>query len=610
MTEFGQNLIPRIYEDNTFRTFSKAGFLSHMVRALETVGMIPLRSLWPYDPLAQPEFPIQQGQTYLFPFDFPDDGGTLTWNVNGTLYRPCFIVAMYHGNENLTTSATRLETHILVENAIRLDGDPTLNNIFPMSRTRGQSGVIGMGSPTALYTTVFLNQRGQEIQKEDWLPNVGSAAANQSRLPVGHWFVYLGPGGLQVFTGSGSTRAAYGDVMAMGCLFAGARLPGRARPVTEDGNLNRINPVLPMYWIETNALATGTSFWSTSTAATNDLFREVFRPKIHRMQADLKFTDEIVDSWLYNLENVEYPVFPLYQPDTRPSPRAVSGGGGGHILAFGVHVPDSRENDAADKFGPIVPELNASEVRPLFEDMFTGEGFRFCDKNAPLGLHTDPNTLLDWFLFPTTNSNQLVGMLQENGTIVDTLSVVVLTASGTDLYDLTGAGGWGNVFPTPVTITETGTNDTVWDDASVANEQTFAVPALTSVQAYEVQWDITISGSDPSDTIYQIAFTANNRDDPQGGASNSEGVNNLTFEFFFNSVWTPLLTIECAGDNTAFVNSEGQLSYSTQSYSAFVAKDTSTGSPQLTVRWQVDGGVNRSSDGAVGVITVNKFRYL
>ena len=610
MTQFGQNLIPSIYEDNTFRTFSKAGFTSHMVRALQTVGMIPLTGLWSYDPIASPEFAIQEGQIYLFPFDFPDDGGTLTWSVSGTLYRPCFAVVMWHGNEDLITSPTRLETHVVIENCIRIDGAPTINNIFPMSRTRGQAGLAGFGVNTTTYTAAYLHGDGQQIQKEDWLPNVGSSAANQATLPVGHWFVYLGPGGLQIYVGSGNLRTAYGDIMAMGALFCGARLPGRAKPVTEDSNLTRVNPVAPMYWIETNSDADGNSFWTTSVSASAELYMNTFRPKIHRMQADLNSTNEIVNGWLYNLENVEYPIFPLYQPDTRPSPRAVSGGGGGHILSFGVQVPDSRENDSTDKFGPIVPELNASEVRPKFEDVFTGPGWRFCDVNAPLGLHTDPNTLLDWFLFPTYNSNQLVGVRQENGTIVDTLVSLTLTATGSDYYNLTGVNGWSNTFPTPVTITETGTGSTVWDDATAADAQTFVVPSLNVFQAYEVQWDITISGSDLSDTQYQMTYDANNRDDPQSGTFDAEGFNDLTFEFFYNGVFVVAHTIECAGANTMFINSSGQLSYSTQNYSTFVPQDTSLGTPQLTVRWQVDGDDDRGCDGAVGNIRVNKFRYL
>jgi hypothetical protein len=611
MTEFGQNLIPSIYEDNTFRTFSKAGFVSHMCRALQTVGMVPLTGLWPYDPIASPEFPIQIGQTYIFPFDYPDDGGTLTWNVSGTLYRPCFLVIMWHGNEDLITNPTRLETHVVVEGAIRIDGAPTLDNIFPMTRTRGVTGTIGVGTGTAVWSSTYVHTDGHQIQKEDWLPYQGSSAGNQSELPIGHWFVYLGPGGLQIYCGSGNLRTAFGDIMATGTLFCGARLPGRARPVTEDSNLTRMNPICQMYWVETNTNADGNSYWTTSISASAELYTQQFRPKVHRMQADLNSTDEIVNSWLFNLENVEYPIFPLYQPDTRPSPRAISGGGGGHILAYGVQVPDSREDDSADKFGPIVPSLNASEVRPQWEDVFTGPGWRWCDQNAPLGLHTDPNTLLDWYLVPTYQSNQLVGLLQENGTIVDTLVTLTLTASGSDYYNLTGAGGWSNSFPTPVTITETGTGTTVWDDASASDEQTFAVPDLKSTQAYEVQWDITIAGGDPDDTQYTITFDAFNRDDPQTGTQNSEGLNDLTFEYFFNGSWVVSQTIECAGDNTMYTNSEGQLSYSLQSYDAgFVPKDTSQGTPQLTVRWQADGDDDRGSNGAVGNIRVNKFRYL
>ena len=208
MTEFGQNIIPRIYEDNTFRTFSKAGFTSHLIRALETVGMIPLRGLWPYDPIANPEFPIVELEEYFFLFDFPDDGGTLTWSVNGTLYRPCFVFALYHGNEDAITNATQLQTTVLIENMIRLDGAPTMENTYSMGRSRGQAGIAGLGISSTEYETAFLVSNGNEIQKADWLPYAGSAAGNQSELSVGHWFVYLGPGGLQVYVGGGPTRTA------------------------------------------------------------------------------------------------------------------------------------------------------------------------------------------------------------------------------------------------------------------------------------------------------------------------------------------------------------------------------------------------------------------
>jgi hypothetical protein len=608
MTAFGQNIIPTIYEDNTFRTFSKAGMLSHLVRALVTVGMEPLTGLWPFDPIAEPEFPLQQGQVYPFAFDYPDDGGVLTFNVNGTLYRPCLLVVVGHGNEDLTTNPGRMEKTLLVENAIRFDGPPVLDNIYTMSRTRGQSGLIGLGTPTTAYDTVYPDQSGQQITKEDWLPYQGSVAGNQSTLAVGHWFVYLGPAGLFVYVGGGSGRVAFGDQIAMGCIFGGARIPGRAKPVLEDSNLARINPAIPMYLRETNTAGTaGSNFWHVG--GSNPLFDQTFRPKIHRMQADLKFTEEIVNSWLFNLENVEYPIFPLYQPDTRPSPREISTGGGGHILAYAVHVPDGLETDATDKYGPIIPSLHASEVRPLYEDVFTGLGFRFCDISAPLGLHTDPNTLLDWFLVPTYNSGQTIGLLHENGTTVDTLATVTLTASGSDFYNMT-TSGWSSVFPTPVTILETGTSTAVWSDDPGFDRQIFVVPDQISTQTYQVQWNIDLDTGDPGDTLYQVSFAAFNRDDPQTGSNPSEGFNPLLFQYNFNGVWITVLTIECAGTNPAFVNSEGELSYTPQSYAAFVAKDTSLGTPRLTVRWNVQGDTQRGANGEVTTITVNKFRYL
>lgn len=607
MTEFGQNLLPRIYQDNSFRAFSKAGMLSHFVRALQTVGMVPLTSVWPFDPISQPEFAIQEGNVYVFPFDYPDDGGLLTYSVNGTLYRPCMAVVVGHGNENVTTNTGRIEKSLLWDAAIRIDGAVSMDKVYPMSRTRGVSGLSGFGLPSSVVTTTYQNQAGGAVTKEDWLPYAGSAALNNQTLPVGHWFVYLGPGGLFVYAGSGSTRAAFGDLLAGSVMFGGARIPGRAKPVTEDSNLGRMNPTIPMWFVETNATAGGSSFYSTSSS--DPLFERIFRPKIHRMQADLKFTEDIVDSWLFNLENVEYPIFPLYQPDTRPSPREISTGGGGHILGIPLHVPDGREDDAADKFGPVVPELNASEVRPLYSDVFYTPGARFCDVTAPLGLHTDPNTNLDWVLVPTYNSGQLIGVLHENGSTVDALDVLTLTPTGSDYYDMS-PNGWNSAFPTAVIVTETGTATTVWDDDPGTDRQVFTVPSLSGTRDYQVEWDVTVAALDPDDTQYQLSFSAFNRDDPQGGSNPSEGVNELTFDYFFNGSWVTVLTIECAGANAAYVNSEGQLSYTPQTYTTFIPRETSQQTPRFLIRWGVRGDTLRTCNGEVTTITINKFRYL
>lgn len=609
MTEFGQNLIPKIYEDNTFRTFSKAGMLSHIVRALQTVGMVPLTSTWPFDPIATPEFPLQQGQVYVFAFDYPDDGGTLTFNVNGTLYRPGFAIIVGHGNENATTNPGRIEKSLIFDSFIRIDGAVSMDNIFPMSRTRGITGLAGFGTGISTITTVYINQEGGYVTKEDWLPNVGSAAANDQTLPIGHWFVYLGPGGLFIYAGSGNLRAAFGDIMAGGAMFAGARLPGRARPISEDSNLNRMNPIIPFWSVESNTLATGSSFYSTS--ATVPLFERIFRPKVHRMQSDLKFTEDIVDSWLFNLENVEYPIFPLYQPDTRPSPRALLAGGGGHILGVPVHVPDGREDDATDKFSPIVPELNASEVRPKFEDVFSCPGCRFCDVTAPLGLATDPNTNLDWYLFPTYNSGQLLGVLQENGSIVSALSTLTLTPTGSDFYNMV-TSGWSSTFPTTVLVQTTGSNAPVteWVDDPGTDRQIFTVPSASGTFGYQVEWDIQVAVADPADTVYQMSFAAFNRDDPQSGTNPAEGVNALIFEYFFNGAWVPTVTIECAGANQTFVNTAGQVSYFANTYTSFIAKETSQATPRFLVRWNAVGNFQVGSNGEVTTITINKFRYL
>lgn len=606
MTQFGQDLLPRIYEDNTTYQFTKTGFVNHLARALVTVGMVPVTSVWPYDAIGVSDLALADG-TYVFLFDYPDDGNTVTFNVNQTLYRPCLLVVMYIGDQASAANPTRLANYVLVHPAIRPSGSVSLADVRHFGTERGTTGDFNLGLLTSTYSTIFPSQAGHEIQLATWKVHTASVALDQDLLSVGHFFLYLGPAGLSIYVGTGNERQSFGDLMAVHFGFGGARIPGRALPVLEDGDLNRINPVVPFFFRSAGSL---NDVFDTNPASE---FFQQFRAKIHGIQEGLKFTTIPVDSWVFNLANIEYPIFPTYRPHTVPSPIQISTGGGGHILGRVIHVPDSREDDDGDLYGPIEPQITANDVRPRFEDVFDLPGCRWCDVSAPVGLTTDPNTLLDWYLFPTYNSDGLFAVLVEpnvSGTITSTLDTLTLTPSGSDYYNLTGANGWGNTFPTPVTITETGTSTTVWDDASVADEQTFTVPGSPGTQNYQVQWVVEVDAADPLDTLYEVTFDAFNRDDPQSGGQNAEGFNPLLFQYQFNGTWTTTLVIECAGANVAYVNTEGEQSYNLANYGAFVTRDTTGGTPVLRLRWNVQSDTSRGCAGAVGNVRINKFRYL
>lgn len=611
MTSFLQSQLPKIYESNVLSDFTKVGFVSNLCKALKTVGMVPLTSVWPFDIIGDSEHVTPDG-IYVFPFDYPD---ATTFRVQSTLYRPCIVVVLYVGDTGTILNPTFAQNYVVIDDAIRLDGAVTYDNIITKGRDRGLSN-NGFGAINSIATNTFPNSGGQLVQKIDWLVHVGHAGAtDQSRLPVGHWFVYLGAAGLFIEIGSGNSRSQFGDLMAVGFMALGGRIPGRARPVLEDANLPRINPMVPFPLNESSSTS---EIWITNSASE---FFGILRTKVHRMQHDGKVanasTTAIVNSYVYNLENVEYPMRPYYGPDTKPSPRLSSSGGGAHILGRVLLVPDGREDDLTQLFGPIVPELDADDVRPQWEDVFTGEGIRFSDVSSPLGVRVDPNTLVPWYLIPAYNTGHLVALkIQPNvaGTIVDTLSFGTLLQTGDDFYTL-ASGGYGATFPNPVTITLTPGSGNFFSAPGGGNDtQLVTIAASSTAATHTVDWVMTLNATDPADTIYKVQCSIFNKDSPQSGTASAEGFDPILVQYSFNGAFQTALRIECAGTNAAYVNTSGGLSFVSTQYTAYVAKDTSSGVARISLRFSAqrdDPGVpTRGSNGEVRALHILKFRYL
>ena len=129
MTEFGQNnpAAPNIYWNQSFFAFTKTGFVSHMCRALKTVGMVPLTYWWPYDALDPANAEIVRTadsnnfSTDIFAFDFPDSS-TFTINDNAgtpTTWRPFICVVAYYGNFTSATSINQQSEFVRIESGIR-----------------------------------------------------------------------------------------------------------------------------------------------------------------------------------------------------------------------------------------------------------------------------------------------------------------------------------------------------------------------------------------------------------------------------------------------------------------------------------------------------------
>jgi len=599
MTEFGQSspALPQVYAEENVYVYSKAAFLSHLVRALDTVGMVAMRGLWPWDPIGSPEYVMSESTTpRLFPFDYPD---TATFTVNNELWRPCIVVAAWFGEFNVNTGASEHYNDVCIFDAIRKDGAANLDNIYISERHR-TTPASNYGWGTGTLTDYGWNHDGARVTVDDWLPYSGYSGYNSATLAVSNWYAYLGRSGLFLFAGTGSSREQFGDLLACGYIFGGGRIPNRE--LTVDANINRINPIIPLYLKSEGTGGAPEPQWNTVD--------ELYESTVHGIQYDLKSQLHPVRCNLYNLENVEIPIFPFYKPWTAPSPRAISGGGGAHILGRLIQVPTSKEDNAGDLYGPIENSLATDETRPDWGEVFTAPYFRWCDLAAPTGLHEDPDTLIDWYLVPTYNTDQLIALYYENANVVAALATVSITLTGDEYYIMTGTPGL--TFPnlgalnTP-TVTNTTTAagwSTGWDDTDTGDFiENYNDPAYGgSFAEVETEWTIVPQTGDPEDTIYRVSFDARNRDD-----ASSEGTCPLKFDVYEFGAWVNKLTLNSAGTNN------GLPGYTLTTYTYDVPVDsTETAQRQLVVRWQAER-TNASTEGntaRVANVHVLKYRYL
>lgn len=607
MTEFGQSLpaTPQVYNDQTLYSFTKAGFISHLTRALETVGMVPIRQSWPWDPTSEPErvVPDDNGVAHIFSFDYPD---TSTFSVNNTLYRPCLQVGAWFGNFTNSSGSTNTNNYLLIQDAVRPDGQFNLDEVFTMRRRRTPATTnFGWSNGTDVITS-WTDVDGADLFLQDWKPYDSFVGNDQNLLNVQNFYVYLGPAGLFIFVGTGSARTQFGSHLACGFVFGGGRIPNRE--LVPDTNLNRINPVIPLFL---RASGAANDQYDTDTGIYNSL--------IHGIQFDLKSTLTPVRCQLFNLENVEIPIYPDYGPFTVPSPRPVGGGSGAHILGRLIQVPTSREDNASDLYGPTESQLSANEVRPSFGDVYTAPGFRFVDRSAPLGLSEDPITLTDWYLVPTYNTDQQIALDVENVSEVSALASLTPTAlngagdhytfSGTptsgDGFDFPNLAG-GLVAPT-VVQTDSSAAAVAWDDTQNTGPMPDQVVATVNAAGASsatttADFVIPISASDTEDTFYTLSFRAENQND-----ASTESRNPLEVDVFQYGTWVNLLSLDSAGTNGALPGA------TLTTYTFGVLLDTTiTVSKQIRIRFVAnkDGVSFTGNTVTIRELRIIKSRYL
>jgi len=501
MSEYGQSIPPKTFHRTAVAQYTKLGFAEVLCRALAGVGMQFIGGWSSYDILdpanSEKQVPlVLSGSHSTFFFDFPTSE---FFTIGTEAYRPCMVVsASVHadaGGASQNLVGELLALRLGVRRADRL-----LKTDFRSVATyRVGTSNYSVGASNDSWAYYANHELGSFIYDPLWLPYVGAAGLSASYVlkTISNIFVHLGPAGLFIFVGTGQKRTDFGNLLSWGTVFAGARIPGRARIPAQDPNLPRINPTLLL------TMQTTDSEWINTT--TGQLFNYALG-----MQHDLKTTVEPVVTELFNLENVEQPFTPSVMPNTLRSPRSVNGSGS-HILNRLVAVTRYRRGATGDLFGPVDSQITGSDTRPQWEDAWTALNFRLGDRTAPIGEFVDPVTGTNWFLVYAPNTQMVYGLYYEgNVKISDPVNLNALALQETNEYNLNNGfvNGAAPNADTNVTYSTQGV-----DNFAAGPADEFLLNVFSSNSNRYKIWvvDPYVAGVDPidpSDTIYKIAFEA------------------------------------------------------------------------------------------------------
>lgn len=497
MTEYGQSLANKVVHLTGVLTYSKLGFAEVLCKALRDVGMVFLPSISTYDIFDAANSEKSTGWStgdnlVNFFFDFPSSE---TFVIAGVQYRPIFGI-----NASINTGATgsvgsqytnSLTVRLGYRRADRIArSDFRTFHYFRISSGNNGFGTTGDSVTSSSEDGAFFPTDAQVGTV--WRAYSSLVQTNSALRTFGSVYVYLGKAGLFLFVGGGTSRFDFNNHLSFGCAFAGGRLPGagRSRIPAQDVNLNRINPTFPMPF-----------------KSTHDDFNNggVLRGPVTGMQYNLKSLAEgNVFSYLFNLENVEQPLFPSLVAHTLRSPRIVNGQGR-FILSQPVHVPQHNLANTTDLYNVVDTQIDSSSIRPQWEDCFTCPALRFGDKTVTTPAeYEDPISGTNWFLVNHNATNTAIALHYEGRIIANVVTTPpAYTTVDTDSYDMT-TGGFAAAFPTTVTITNTSTAPT-WAADAGQNSASVTRVLSTSSGNRDITFAIAVDPTDLADTLYELS---------------------------------------------------------------------------------------------------------
>lgn len=362
-------------------------------------------------------------------------------------------------------------------------------HVSPASATNFGHGVYNdNGNSMSTLTIGALAGLGAWFGSGTWkVHGASTSTVRIDRIGMKNIHVILGKGGLLVQVGTGVDKTDCSDLMSVLFAFGGDRIPGRARVPASDPNLNLICPVFTL------ALRDNSGWYYN---ASNIVFDDVTLSGARQRSIALGLQHGLnvafgtasgfttrpgaVNLELFNIENIERPLFPSSRCDTVNSPRDHLSGAA-HILQPVVYTQTFGIGDGSYVYN--VQDFSIRpQVAPTWYDVWYCPAVRYSDRIAPAGEYVDPQTNTNWWLFYAVSVNTMMAVDIEGVTKYTTLGYFdSFTLTDDDYFNLNAGFTWttGNPQQAVVSQDSSANMSQSWT-ATPATDEATAVHLATS----------------------------------------------------------------------------------------------------------------------------------
>lgn len=483
MATFGSTIPPRTYHYEGTEQFTRHQFYNKLVKVLLRIGMVrqaivgpPATNLTAFagsDDTAQANWDIlgQRVDVLAFPTDETFDVVREFSGVNYTLqFKPCVIVSMSCSGDTASNTNNDSENNIVVfmgafpvsdAGPLRYARGFSFGDIITANELSAAMGSTGFQANNHMYnisrwgtssstTAIQAGRTGLIAFQANWQPaTTGSWGSRTGMLVTRYWDVHLGPAGLHIMVGAGQSAddSRFGIMNGM-FMFYGDRFPNRARTPSQDINLRTVSPVIESSLkVSTGSQPILYTLYVRHIDYLADSTKSVYSPRY-----DSFVNQEQVAVSIYTFRGLNYRISDVgVYPNAAnwllvdaESPTVLSGQGR-HLMDRLVFFPtNGAETGIGQRRATNVAwwqdGVNFSLVRTAWEDLFTANFARICDRLIPLGHRTDPDTGRVWRTIPHEGNNVRFTFDVTGNTYYSTIPTWLYSTTQTFTYDFTSVG--------------------------------------------------------------------------------------------------------------------------------------------------------------------------